>query len=249
MKQINLEIEKPKIFPNDKIIAGVTKKNLSSFEPYGFSIIPAKIITESEASENQKIFADFIGIPLNNLKFQHQTHGIIIRQIDENSVLEDSDGMFTNIKNIVLAVKIADCSAILVYDPINEAICAFHSGWRGTKQNIARHGIEKMNIDFGTEPDNLLVYLSPSASGKNYEVGWEVAQFFPDFITETGNGKYFFDNKAQIKQQLIDVGVKDSNIEISEICTIENTDYHSFRRDGVYSGRMAAYIGIKELKN
>ena len=34
------------------------------------------------------------------------------------------------------------------------------------------------------------------------------------------------------------------HIEKSDICTIENSDYHSFRRDKEFSGRMAAFIGM-----
>lgn len=241
MKKI--EILKPTIFPSN-IIAGITKKNLQNFPTYGFSIFPGKIYNDEEIINHRKELAGNIGINLKNLMFQRQVHQSHIRVIDENSEEIESDGMITSTPGLILNITIADCCAVLCYDTMNQAIGAFHSGWRGTKEKISIKGIDIMKDIYGSNPENMLVYLSPCASGENYEVGKDVAEYFPKSVKPIENNKYLLDIKNEIKIQLASLGIPDKNIEISNICTIENTEYHSYRRDKEKSGRMSAFIGI-----
>ncbi|MCK5742328.1 MAG: polyphenol oxidase family protein, partial [Chlorobi bacterium] len=94
--------------------------------------------------------------------------------------------------------------------------------------------------------NDLKVYLSPCASVKKYETGQEFKEYFPDSVIQSGE-KYYFDNHKEIKNQLIQSGINADNIEVSDVCTISDTDYHSFRRDGNKSGRMSAFIGIRDI--
>ncbi len=89
------------------------------------------------------------------------------------------------------------------------------------------------------------IYISPAAGGNVYEIGEEVAKFFPRSIKPTTNGKYLFDNKHEIYLQLTDAGANSDNIEISQECTISNPNLHSYRRDKEKSGRMSAFISMK----
>lgn len=242
---MNIDILHPEIFPKDKIIAGLTKKNPQIAEGRGLSFSPAEVHTLTEIEEHKKLLADFLEIKPEELKFQHQVHSKRVRVIALDTNEEDADGLITNEKGLVISVKVADCAAILLYDPVHEAIGAIHSGWRGTRQNICSYGIDKMRKEYASRPKDLLAFVSPCASGRNYEVGYDVAKFFPETSVKVRKEKYLFDNKKEILTQLLDAGVRKKNIEISPICTIEDEDFHSFRRDGDKSGRMAAYIGFK----
>lgn len=246
MNKIN--ILRTSIFPGQEIISGVTQKNVRYFGGKGitFSNIGARNFTDSEVAESIQMLADAINIDAGKIIFQKQVHGVEIQTVGPKTGLNVSDGLVTNICGLVLAVKIADCAAVLVYDPKNKAVGAFHSGWKGTMQNIVKTGIEKMQKLYSTLPADLLVYISPCASGAQYEVKWDVAQFFPDSVTQIAAGKYLFDNKKQINIQLTELGVKPENIETSAICTITDENYHSYRRDKENSGRMAAFIGMIE---
>ena len=245
---MNIDIIEPEIFNKDLIISGVTKKNPQFAGGKGLSFSPAETLTEEEVIEHQKILADFLNINHSNIKFQHQVHGIVVQEINIDSTLKDSDGMVTNRKGLALCVKIADCAAVLVYDPVNGAIGAFHSGWRGTQKNISKIGIQKMAELYKSMPDDLIVYISPCASGKTYEVGYDVARYFPGSVKQISDEKYLFDNRKEIFKQLTDLGVNHDNIEISDECTITNASLHSYRRDKENSGRMAAYICMKQSK-
>ena len=240
------EILKPTIFPDDKIISGVTKRNTAIFGEKGFSISKGNVLSGQQVRTNREYLAHHLNIPYDNLIFQKQVHQSTIQIISEKTISDlESDGMITNKTGIVLNVIIADCCAVLMYDPVNNVVAALHSGWRGTKLNIVSKGIKLLESKFNTLAKNLLVYLSPCASGKNYEVGYDVAQYFPETAIRISSDKYLFDNQKQIILQLKQKGILGNNIETSDICTIENKDYHSYRRDKDISGRMSAFIGIK----
>jgi polyphenol oxidase len=240
---MNLKIIKPAIFSQFNIISGVTERNIELFPQKGLSFSNAEIFSDKEIALHKNILAEYLNIPSQNLKFQHQVHGTTIRIITPQSVYEDSDAMITNFKNIIICSKIADCAAVLIYDPINQCVAAIHSGWKGTMQNITVLTINKLITEYGSNPKKLLAYISPAASVNKYEVKWDVAQYFPHSIRIIDN-IYYFDNKKEIKLQLMATGMLESNIEVSGECTISNNNLHSFRRDGKLSGRMTSFIGM-----
>lgn len=234
----------PEIFPKSKIISGVTKVNYHLFPSSGLSISAGEILTQFEVLTHRQKFAELINIDFGKLKFQKQVHGDRIRIIDSNSIIEESDGMITSEKGLVICISIADCGAVLVYDSENEVIGAVHSGWRGTQQNIVSKLIIMMVENYSSKVENLLTYISPCAGGDLYEVNWDVAQYFPESIKQISDDKYLFENAKAIKLQLLSSGIKSVNIESANICTISDTNFHSFRRDKAKSGRMAAFIGM-----
>lgn len=240
-----IDLIKPNIFPNE-VIAGVATGYVSESlkRSYFETQIYNSHVVENDRKQLEKAFSSFFDF----FYYQEQTHSDIIllnplTNSNDINILE-SDSIISQQKGILYNVSIADCQAILVYDPNSEAVVAIHSGWRGTKLNIVDKTINRMMNLFKSNPEDLLVYLSPSASVENYEVGQEFMEMFPE-STIHFQGKYFFNNRKQIIQQLISTGIKKSNIESTNECTINNSRYHSFRRDGSRSGRMSAFIGLK----
>jgi YfiH family protein len=239
-----IEILRPGIFDRKKIQSGVTQYNGRMFPKYGLSLSPAAILSTDEYNIHLQMFAHSRGIRKEDIKFNKQIHSNRIRIVDKYSATEEADALITNEKELMLLVKIADCAAIIMYDTENEVIAAVHSGWRGTKQNITGMTIRMMTENFASKPANILSYISPAASVKNYEVGEEFLNFFPDYTVKR-NKKYYFDNKKAIFNQLIAAGINSSSIEVSDICTIIDKNYHSYRQAGDFSGRMGAFIMLK----
>ena len=141
-------------------------------------------------------------------------------------------------------VSLADCLGILVYDPKNNVIASIHSGWQGTKLDIVGKTIQKLITDFNSSSEDLLFYLSPSASVDNYEVGPEFLDYFPNSV-EIRNNKYYFDNRKTVISQILNKNCKFENIIASEIDTISDLEMQSHRRDKENAGRMSAYIMLK----
>ncbi|GAB1370880.1 peptidoglycan editing factor PgeF [Candidatus Kapaibacterium sp.] len=240
-----IEILKPEIFQKYNVESGVTLRNILNFPPYGFSISKADIWSDDEIESNRCLLSEQINIKRRNFGFQKQTHSDIIRYINsDNNVIFESDGIYTNEKGFFLSVSIADCAAVLIYDHVKQVVTAVHSGWRGTQQGIVPKALTELSKVYGSKPENLIVYISPAAGGENYEVGYDVAQYFPNSSRQISHNRYLYDNKNEIILQLTECGVLSRNIEKSEICTIQDLNFHSFRRDGKYSGRMSAFIGI-----
>ncbi|MBI2427641.1 MAG: polyphenol oxidase family protein [Ignavibacteriales bacterium] len=153
----------------------------------------------------------------------------------------------TDAKNTFLAVSIADCTPIMLYDPDKNVIAGIHAGWRGTSKSIVGNAVQLMKQNYSVVPANIVAFIGPSAGVCCYEVGNEVAELFPnDCWTEKGNGKFMLNVKKVNMLQLLANGVQESHIEVHPDCSIHNQQYHSFRRDGKNSGRMLAVIGIKK---
>jgi copper oxidase (laccase) domain-containing protein len=103
-----------------------------------------------------------------------------------------------------------------------------------------------MKNELNSEAENMIVYVGPGISKDKFEVGKEVAELFPGKYVFPKNGKYFIDLKSNIFEQLLSLGLKKENIEMSELCTYCEEGYlHSYRRDREKSGRMFSVIGIK----
>ena len=77
---------------------------------------------------NDKKYND---LKLNKIVFcRKQIHSDIIFIYPENSETE-SDGIITKCRGIAIGIRVADCAAVSLYDPIKEIIGIFHCGWKG----------------------------------------------------------------------------------------------------------------------
>ena len=172
-----------------------------------------------------------------------QTHSNHVQYIDKPGIYKDTDGLITNIKNnIYLTIQTADCVPIFIIDNRKEMIGLVHSGWKGTSQGIILSAISIFS-DYGSNLNDVQVYLGPFIKSCCYEIKNDVALFFDDKFIICDNNKLFLCLDLKIKSDLLNVGVQNSNIFISDICTYENKKFCSYRRDKDKAGRMYSIIG------
>ena len=194
---------------------------------------------------NRTAFFSALGISEDRVAFTRQEHTVNITTVSGPGINDHCDALITNEKNVFLAISIADCTPVMLYDPVNGIVAGVHAGWRGTAGGIVARTIAKLSSDYGTQPHDLTAFIGPSAGKCCYEVGSEVALQFDERSYEPGlNGKFMLDVKHANMIQLLDSGVPISNIETQSDCSIHEPLYHSHRRDGKRSGRMFAVIGI-----
>lgn len=183
---------------------------------------------------------------LPKLVFPHQTHGTNVERITAKTgdKFPQADAIFTTEKNIGLGVTHADCQAAIFYDPVHEAIGVAHAGWKGLVQNIYARILEAMQREIGTQPQNLIVCVSPSLGPDHAEFKNYKQEFPQDFWGHQVKPHYF--NLWEIgKKQLTALGILDKNIEVTEICTYSNPkDYFSHRRDRD-TGRHGTVVALK----
>lgn len=179
--------------------------------------------------------------------YADQVHSNRIQVVAEGGTYPSTDGLITQIPGLTLGIQVADCAAILLWDSENSVIGALHAGWRGAVGDIVPMGIEKM-VGQGADPHNMKAYVSPCISLKNFEVGQEVADQFPNqFVDYESYKKPHVDLKGFLHHQLVEADIPENQIEVSNKCTIEDADeFYSYRREGEESGRMLALIQIAE---
>lgn len=240
-------LNKPKIFeqfPN--ILFGFSTKYINyENDPFNFNMSKSVGDSENKVEENRDTFFSKIGLNLSSVVIQKQVHSDKINIIDEYNSDITGDALITNKINLGLAISTADCTNTYLYDSLNKIIAAVHSGWAGTEKQILKKTIIEMKDKFGTNPKNVYAYFGPSICQNNYQVGSEFLSKFNDKYLDLIEGKYYLDLKSLNYDMLLDEGIPEEQIEVSEICSFGNKKYHSYRRDKENSGRALGVIALK----
>ncbi len=219
---------------------------------------------EADVLTNRQKFAQTLGFAPENVVAQNQIHDINVQIVDKsdagsgfyskNEAISDCDAMITNEYGICLWVFGADCLPLLFYDAENKVIAVAHAGWKGTLANIAAKTIEMMQENFSSQPTDIHVAMGAGISVKYYKIGEEVvskvfAQFGidePFMVQNPKTGRFHFDLINTNLFLLYQAGINPDNIEISDLCTYEHSEwFYSARRDKT-SGRQVAGIMLKE---
>lgn len=198
-----------------------------------------------QITENLNHFASIIEIKPDKFYTAHQLHTDNVMYADGLSgidmpygkMFENTDGLITDKKDIALVIKFADCTPVLMYDPIKKVQAVVHSGWRGTVKKISKNALDLMIQDFGCAAKNILCFIGPSIDQENYEVGIDV---YDEFKTFKNRDSFFkpFGEKYKLSMVdanldiLISCGIPLENIEVCRVSTFNNPELNSARRDG-----------------
>lgn len=209
--------------------------------------------------QNREALAHNIHIPTNTWVFAQQTHSANIQKVSHadagkgiysyESGIPFCDALYTREENLLLGVFHADCVPILLHDPIENIICAIHSGWMGTIQQITTHALQVLIDIEGCKPSQIEAYIGPAIAFSSFEVGMEVVeqvQKLPfdtsSYICLKDNGKALVDNKGLNYQMLLHAGLLDEHIMIDKNDTFQENDaFFSYRRDK-HCGRHLSFI-------
>lgn len=211
---------------------------------------------------NYKTFTNSLEIDLENLVLTDQVHKDKVMEVDaydrgkgivKKTDIRDTDGFITNKSRVALVTFHADCVPVFYLDPTTKAIGLVHAGWKGTVEKIGRKTLEKMIKSYGTDPSEVLIGIGPSIGQCCFEVGKEVIEIVDDSFEKSNkyyykkdNDKYMLDLWELNRDQLIEMGVKEENITVSNICTKCNNDiFFSHRGDNGKTGSLAAIIELK----
>ncbi len=192
--------------------------------------------------------------------FLNQVHGTDIHVLKQGMDAKDqvwdtqtgftpapvtADGLVTDMPDLALVIQVADCQAVLLFDPEKQVIANVHSGWRGSVANILGRCVDTMVKEFDCRPASILAGISPS-------LGPCCAEFinFKDEIPRPlwgykSKDRPYFDFWQMSRDQLAQKGVQPKNIRQMDICTACNTDqFFSYRKQN-NTGRFATAIALK----
>ena len=152
----------------------------------------------------------------------------------------EGDALLTRETGVAVSVRTADCFPILLADSRHRAVAAVHAGWRGTADRIVIHALERMRVEFGTQPQDAVAVIGPGIGACCYQVGEEVARRFG----KESAGR--LDLAEENRRQLTGFGVPQEQIGTIAACTFcDPARFYSWRRDRETAGRMISYIRIK----
>lgn len=176
---------------------------------------------------------------------------------DQTAYLENRDALVTALPDVCIGISTADCVPLLLHDPKKGVIAVIHAGWRGTVNGIVSKTIAYLIEHYQVDPAGLRAGIGPSISCEAFEVGEEVAAEFREKLQEADllihynrqTGKPHIDLWEANRQQLLQAGVPDKQIEIAEICTFtRHDDWFSARRSGINSGRIVSALRMNSEK-
>ena len=226
-----------------------TKLGLYREPPFNFNMSLSVGDEEEIVSENRSEFFYKLGLQ-NKAALQKQVHGDRVKIVSQPGLAGESDAIVTSEIGLGLAVSTADCTPIFVYDNSKKIIAGIHSGWRSSEKRITAKSIQKMKEEFSSKAEDLFVYIGPSISQKNYEVGEDFENKFAAKYLKPSNGKFLLDVKQVNFDQLLESGVPEQNIQVSNLCSFEMKNIlHSYRREGEISGRSFGVIAMRNAES
>ena len=209
--------------------------------------------------ENFRILGEAVGFRPEDLILTRQTHTDIVLPVGKAELgaglltpaLPECDGLITNIPGVALAAFTADCTPILLHDPVTGAVGAVHAGWRGTAAKIGAKAVLAMAEHYGAKPENIRAAIGPNIAQCCFETDGDVPAVMLEqygdaaapFIEKRGE-KYYLDLKGINALSLQQVGVE--SISRSNLCTACEPDrFWSHRKVGNLRGSQAGIIVCK----
>ena len=215
--------------------------------------------TDENVKANFEILGAALGFGLSDLVLTRQTHSDIVRVVGRADCCgcfhrnyPECDALVTNTPGIALTVFTADCTPILLHDPVTGAVGAAHAGWRGTVSAIGAKTAEAMCREFGCRAEDIRAAIGPNIGFCHFETDADVPEALlaalgpavQPHIRQAGS-KYYLNLKEINALILRRAGIR--HIEISEECTVCHPDrFWSHRFTGGNRGSQGAVIVCKE---
>ena len=196
---------------------------------------------------NRELAAKSLGLDPALVVWMNQVHGADVAVVEEPwgaSDIPSVDALVTARRGLALAVLTADCTPVLLADPVAGIAGAAHAGRPGMVAGVVPAAVAAM-VELGADPARIIARTGPAVCGRCYEVPADmradVAAVEPAAYAETSWGTPAVDVTAGAHAQLDRLGVRDR--EQSPVCTRESGDHFSYRRDRT-TGRLASYVWL-----
>lgn len=220
-----------------------------SAAPYGELNLGGAVGDDPAAvGANRERAARRLGLDPARVVWMNQVHGRDVAVVDgpwgADAEIPAVDAVVTARRGLPLAVLTADCTPVLLADPVAGVVGAAHAGRPGLVAGVVPAAVEAM-VALGAQPSRITAHTGPAVCGRCYEVPEamraEVAEAVPGAWSETGWGTPAVDVTGGVHAQLAALGVTDRHS--SSYCTLESGDHFSYRRDRT-TGRLAGYVWL-----
>ncbi|MCA9249688.1 MAG: polyphenol oxidase family protein [Phycisphaerae bacterium] len=238
------------------------------FTPIGYNMSTTSGPDTNGTSTRRAKACEAIGSRPTRLVCAWQAHGqnicAVARHKDGVGIKKDGgrifngvDGFHTQNNHLSLMAFTADCPTIVVYEPNRKTLGIAHSGWKGSCLNIAARLSEQMKSMHGETATNWSAWaaVGPCAGACCYEIKEDVAgqvkenalnpnEVLRHETSSTGESKLYLNLPLMIAQQLEQCGIAPERIALPSQCTICDTRFYSYRRQGPNAGQAALLAKI-----
>lgn len=206
--------------------------------------------------ENYRILGDALGFSPEDTVLTKQIHTDVVLRVGRahrgTGLLRPQDlpcdGLITNEPGVALVIFTADCTPILLHDPVTGAVGAVHAGWRGTAAQIAAKAVAAMTAQFGCRPQDIHAAIGPNIGACCFETHSDVPQAMVEALGDGASAcirptgeKFHVDLKGLNAYILRQAGV--TQLDISTDCTACQPDrFWSHRITGNARGSQGAVI-------
>lgn len=205
--------------------------------------------------KNRELVCNILGYSIESMVVMKQNHTGNVSIVDLSfkgrgarrweDGIDNTDGIITNSKGLILSSMSADCSTIIAYDPVKRVLSLAHSGWRGVLLDIIKNMLAKMEEYFHSNRKDIIVGIGPTICKRCYEVGDSIISLFKNRFSSNNDSIISYFNKGwrldivtALKTQLLQEGILNYNIEISNLCNLCNIkEFYSYRGENKITGR------------
>ena len=227
---------------------------------HAFSTRPADLAQRDDEGAAQRAAArrtmvmDW-GLDPTQLHYCEQVHEPRLIVVDEAcpaGLHMGCDGAVTALPNVPLMTFSADCPLVLAYDPRRRVLGMAHASWRCTVARMTARLVERVQVQFGCRPADLLAGVGPGAGPCCYEVQEDVYEAAAELAArdrffQRRDGRLYFDLWEANRAQLLEMGVAAEQVELAGLCTLCHNDvFYSYRRAGPGCGHFALLAALCE---
>lgn len=151
-----------------------------------------------------------------------QVHGTGVVVVDEPTAdAGTADALLTDRPGVAVAVLVADCAPVVLWDPARRAVAVVHAGRPGATLDVVGAAVTAMANRYGSVAGDLRAGVGPCVAAASYEVGpAEVAATRAAFgddadalLTPTRDGHACFDLRLAVGLRLAGAGVDPDAVE------------------------------------
>ena len=210
--------------------------------------------------ENYRRVCALLDCGIDEAAVTKQVHGNVVRVVDErdrhvcmSTVPYEADGLVTAVRGLPLMCFIADCVPALLCDEGAGVIAAVHCGWRSSVGDILKNAVDAM-CALGAKKENIRCALGPAIGPCCFETDDDVPEAISAWLggeteglfTRRADGKTMVDLRAANRRRLLQLGLAEEHIDVSEECTFCSHDkYWSHRYTKGQRGSQAAAIVLR----
>jgi YfiH family protein len=142
---------------------------------------------------------------------------------------------------------------VFIVDRIKKIIAVVHAGWKGTALEISAKVVRLLQEKHGSSPRDILTAIGPSIGQCCFEVDTPTANAFFErknseafLFPGARPNKWMLDLAEANRRQILNCGIPEANIDVSDLCTSCRQDiFFSHRGSGGITGRQVNFMMIK----